>query len=177
VAIKDCVPVNSSRVLRLVSGISRVRKLPRSLQIRTSHTKEVHEKSEDFHKMVNPRVGSSFVLQCSGHGLSNDGTNLATARGYAVRGRPVSGWKHFTWYNEGGGIGTEVLEEIAETIKSKESASRNDMVSETDNTEQDGENNEAHELNGLTADGVNRCNGDPVAGDQAGARQNDIPNT
>ena len=155
----------------------RVRKHPRSLRIRISLTREIHEKGKDFHEMVDPGIGSSFVLQCSGHRLRNNGTNLAGTSRDTVRGRSISGWEDLTRDNERGGIGTKVLEEIAKTIKSEESASGNDVVSETDNTEKDGENNEAHELNGFAADGVNSCNGDPVPGDQAGARQNDITNT
>lgn len=144
VIIRDSIPVNSSRVLRLVSGISRVRKHPRSLHVRTFHTKELHEKREDFHKMVDPRVGSSIVLQCSRHSLSNDGTNLTGTSGDTVGRGSVSGWEDFTRYNKGRGVGSEVLEEVAKTVKSEKSAGRNDVVSETDNTEQDGENNEAH---------------------------------
>lgn len=144
VVIRDFIPVNSSRVLRLVSGISRVVKHPISLKVRTSCTKGIHEKSEDFHKMVDPGVGSSFVLQCAGHSLSHDGANLTGTSGDTVSCGSVSRREDFTRYNKGGGVGSEVLEEVAETVKSEKSASGNDVVSETDDTKQDGENNEAH---------------------------------
>lgn len=45
------------------------------------------------------------------------------------------------------------------------------MVAKTHSDKDDGENDEAHELDGFSANGVNRCNGNPITGD--GTRTND----
>jgi hypothetical protein len=71
----------------------------------------------------------------------------------------------------------KVLEEVAKTIQCEEAASRDFMEAESDYTEKDGENSETSNLNWLTPNRIDGCNGDPVTRDETGDRQNEIANT
>lgn len=86
--------------------------------------------------------------------LCDDGTDLAGGGGKAMRGRSVSGWEAFTGYDEGGGVGSEVEEELAQHIKREKCVGPELVVSESDDDEQNREQDEAHELNWLSANGV-----------------------
>lgn len=48
------------------------------------------------------------------------------------------------------------------------------MVGEADDAEEDGEEDETHQLNGFAADGVNGCDGDPVSRNGASANDDQI---
>lgn len=39
-----------------------------------------------------------------------------------MTGRSVSSWENFSWYNEGGGVGSEILEEVGQTVEEHESS-------------------------------------------------------
>lgn len=51
------------------------------------------------------------------------------------------------------------------------------MEAESNDREKDGENSETSNLNWLTPNGIDGCNGDPVPRDEAGDRQDEIANT
>lgn len=79
-----------------------------------------------------------------------------------MRGGTVASWEALSWHDEGGCIWTEVEEELDEDVESELGVTRELLVSETPDAEEDGEDGEAHQLNWLTSDGVNKCDGDPV---------------
>lgn len=49
------------------------------------------------------------------------------------------------------------------------------MVREADDAEKDGEHREAHQLDRLAADGINRCHRDPIPWNRTGAHDDQIP--
>jgi hypothetical protein len=51
------------------------------------------------------------------------------------------------------------------------------MEAESNCREKDGENSEASNLNRLTPNRIDGCNGDPVTRDETGDRQDEIANT
>jgi hypothetical protein len=57
--------------------------------------------------------------------------------------------------DEGGGIGAEVEEELGEDETGQETGGSDLVVAEAHDTEEDGEDDEAHELNRFPPDGVN----------------------
>jgi hypothetical protein len=127
--------------------------------------------------MIDPCVGSALILQGPSQNLSDNSTDLAGSSADTVGSRSVTSWEDLTRYNECGGVGSEILEKVAKAVKREESPCGDDMVSEPDNAEKDGENNETHELDGFAANSVNCCDGDPVTGNQTGARENKIADT
>ena len=98
----------------------------------------------------------------------------------------------FTRDDEGGGVGAEVEEELSDNVASEETLfsdlvvscemvrsllfdiGRIEQLTETHDTEHDGQNDETTELNRLAADSINGCNGDPVTGDSASADQDQV---
>jgi len=144
-----------------------------------------HEQREDLHNVVQPWAGSATSstgldaasTERTEHTLRNDGTDLAGGGGEAVGGGAVTGWEAFTGDDEGGGVGTEVEEELGEDVEGEESVAREVVVGESDDDEEYGEHGEAHELNGLAANGIDGCNGDPVTGDSTGENENEISNS
>lgn len=119
--------------------------------------------------MVDPLIGSTLVLQCSGENLRNDSTDFARSRRDTVGGGSITSRENFTGYDESGGVRTEVLEEVAKTVKREKSAGGNNMVTESNDTEKDCKNDETHKLDRFTSDGIDGCDGHPVAGNQTGA--------
>ena len=106
--------------------------------------------------------------------LRDNRTNLTGSGRQTVRRRAVPRGETFTRYNKRGGVGAEVEEELAEDIQRKEGVLGKFVVGEADNAEEDGEDDEAHQLDGLAADGVDRRDGDPVARDGAGADDDQV---
>ena len=104
--------------------------------------------------------------------MRNDGADLARSCRDTVGGGSISSRENFTRYDESGGIRPEVLEEVAQAVKGEKSTGGNDVVAESNDTEKDCENDETHELDRFTSDGIDSCDGDPVTGDQAGTREN-----
>lgn len=77
-----------------------------------------HKKSEDLHYMLEPGgVGGTSrratVDEGSEDTLGNDGTNLSGSSRETVRGGTVTGREAFPRHHEGGGVGTEVEEELS----------------------------------------------------------------
>jgi len=71
--------------------------------------------------VIQPNVGAASVSQGADQSLRNDSADFTGSSAHTMGGRTVSGWEDFTRHDESRGIGTEILEEVAETIKSKES--------------------------------------------------------
>jgi|SRR2546423_6337881 len=94
-----------------------------------------------------------------------------------MRCRPIPSWKDLPRNNERGGIRSEVLEEVAETIERKQSSGRDNVKSESDNTKKDSKDEKSTDLNGLASNGVDRCYRNPIPRNEASARQNKIANT
>ena len=71
---------------------------------------------------------------------------------------------------------TKVEEELGEDVASKETVRANLVVTETHDAEDDGEQDETHELDGLATDGVDKRNSDPVTGDGTSTDDDDVTN-
>ena len=116
----------------------------------------------------------SLYPQGPKHDLRNNRTNFPRRGTETVRGGAVSRRETFTRYNKSGGVGAEVEEELAEDIQRKEGVLGEFVVSEADDAEEDGEDDETHQLDGFAADGVDGCDSDPVARDGAGADDDQV---
>ena len=143
-----------------------------------SEDTEEHEESEDLEDVVQPRrsIGGSGAADTerSNDDLSDDGTNLARSSRDTVRGRAVAGREALAGNDEGCGVGTEVEEELAQNVETEFAARANDVVSETEDAEEDGEESETHDLDGLATDSVNKSDGDPVTRDGTGADDDQV---
>lgn len=67
------------------------------------------------------------------------------------------------------------MEEVAGTIKRKQSSGRDDVKSESDDTKEDSKDEEPTNLDRLTSNSVDCRHRNPIAGNEAGARQGEIP--
>ena len=79
----------------------------------------IHEQGKDFHDVVQPSVGAASVSQGADQSLRNDSTDLTGSSAHTVGGGTIPGGEDFTRHDESRSIGTEILEEVAETVKSK----------------------------------------------------------
>jgi len=120
--------------------------------------------------VIQPSVGTTSVSQGSDEGLSNDSTDFTRSSAHTMGGRTISGREYFTRNNECCGVWTEILEEIAETVKSEQSPGGNFVETETDGREENSKHGKASDLDRFTADGIDRSNGDPVAGNETSDR-------
>lgn len=141
-----------------------------------------HEQSEDLHDVVEP--GGLVVLlratvdQRTEHALGDDSSDLARGSADAVRGGSVAGREALARNNEGGGVGSEVEEELGQDVEGKKTIVRvlERLIGKADDNEQNGQDDEPGELNGLPADSVDSGNSDPVAGDGTSDDQNQVTN-
>ena len=108
------------------------------------------------------------------HNLRDNRTNLTGSGRQTMRRRAISRGETFTRYNKRGGIGAEVEEELAEDIQRKEGVLGEFVVGEADDAEEDSQDDEAHQLDGFAADGVDGRDGNPVARDGAGADDDQV---
>ena len=127
--------------------------------------------------MVQPSISTTSVSQGSDQSLGDDGTDFTGSSTHTVGGRTISRREDFTRNDESRGVGTEILEEIAETVKSKQSPRRDFVETETDNTEENSKHGETTDLDRFAANGIDGSNGNPIAGNETGARQNQVANT
>ncbi|KAH9822789.1 dnaJ homolog-like protein subfamily C member 21 [Teratosphaeria destructans] len=144
---------------------------------------EQHEEGEDLHDVVEPGGGRGGGVGVAGLGagaegaeddLGDDGAELAGGGGEAVGGGAVAGGEALAGHDEGGGVGAEVEEELAEDVEGELAAGADVVVGEAPDAEEEGEDDEAGELDGLAADDVDEGDGEPVPGDGAGADQDDV---
>ena len=138
-----------------------------------------HEEGEDLHDVVEPRrrIGGGWVTlgsERSEDSLSNNGADLARGGRQTVGGGSVTCREAFSRNNEGGGVGAKIEEKLSQDIQGQETALIQVVVGETNDNEDDGEEDEAHQLNWLTADGIDSGNGDPVTWDGASADDDQV---
>lgn len=93
--------------------------------------------------------------------------------------RPVTGGEHLSGDDERSRVGSEVLEEIGETVEEEESLRRGDggaelVVAEAHDDKEDGEHDKAHELDGFAAPAVDEEEGCVVSGNETCCRENQV---
>ena len=115
------IPVNFSKLIHLVSGMSNEQNMPRNLKnVSDFDRRHRHEQSKNLHNMVQPRVCDTIVVfKRSNKYLRNYSANLTTRRTYTEGRRTIPGGVDFTWNKESCRVGPEVLKEIAEAIERK----------------------------------------------------------
>lgn len=94
-----------------------------------------------------------------------------------MRSGPISGWEDLTRDNEGCGIGSKVLEEVAEDVDGELALGADLVVTESKDTEEDGQHGETHKLNWLSADRIDGGNREPVTRNETSARKDNITDT
>lgn len=75
----------------------------------------------------------------------------------------ISCGEAFSGDNEGCSVGSKVEEELGDDVECEEGLAREEMVCEANGDKDAGEDDEAHDLNGFAAYGVDCCDCDPVA--------------
>jgi hypothetical protein len=130
---------------------------------------EQHEEGVNLKNVVHPggvsAVLSTLGTQSSDGTLANDGTDLARGGRDTVRGRTVAGREDLTRNDEGCGVGTKVEEELGQDVDGEQTVlgvNRDIVVSETHDTEQNGKDDETHELDSLATKGIDGSDGNPV---------------
>lgn len=93
-----------------------------------------------------------------------------------MAGGSVAGWEALSWNDEGCAVGSEVEEELSQDVAGEETARADLVVGETHDAEEDGQDDEAHELDWLAANSVNESDGHPVTWDGTSADQDDVTN-
>lgn len=101
-------------------------------------------------------------------------SNWALRHQLTMTGGPIASREAFTRNDEGGGVGSEVEEEIGQAVASNESTGADDVVSEADDAEEDREQDEPDKLNRLAANGIDGCHSEPVTWDSTSQHQNDV---
>lgn len=91
-----------------------------------------------------------------------------------MRRRSVSCGEAFPWHDESCGIWSEVEEELGDNVKSKECTSRKFVVCEAHDAEDDGENDEATNLDGFATNGIDESNSNPVSWNSTGADDDQV---
>lgn len=119
------------------------------------------------------------ILETRETDLRDDGAELARRGGETVACRTVTGGERFSGYDESGGVGAEVLEEVGEAVEEDERLGRRCggnqlLVAETHAAEEDGKDSEAHQLDRLAAPRVDEEESHPVTGNQAGDGQDHV---
>jgi hypothetical protein len=103
----------------------------------SSEDTEKHEESVDLENVVHPR---GFVSLSRSTGTEDRDSSLAYDRTYFTRssrdtvgGRSVASWEDFAGYDERGGVGAEVEEELGKNVNSEETIGGDMIVSESHN--------------------------------------------
>jgi hypothetical protein len=128
----------------------------------------IHKQCKDLHDMVQPGIGSAPISQWSDQSLRDDCTNLSGSSADTMRSRTISRGENFAGNNKGRGIGTEVLEKIAETVKRKQSIGGNLVETKSDDSEKQRKYGKTADLNRFATNGIDCCDRDPIAGDETG---------
>lgn len=140
-----------------------------------------HEESKNLHDVLEPRgVGgtsrSATVNERPEDTLSNDGADFARGSRETVRGGTVASREAFSRHDEGGGIGTEVEEELSQHVESKETVVRvlQWIIGKTNNNEENGKHDKTTKLDRFTAKGINGSHGNPVTRNGTRADENQV---
>ena len=126
-------------------------------------------------------VGTADVGERIENNLGNDSSKFSGSSGDTVRGRTVTSWEDLTGYDEGGGVGTEVLEEVGQAVEEDKGLASSPgfkkfTIPETHADEKDGEYDEAHKLDRLSSPTVDKDEGDPVSRDETSDGQDHVAN-
>jgi len=124
-------------------------------------------------------VGTTDVDHLSETDLGDDGTELSGGSRDTVTGGSVSGGEDLTRDDEGGGVGSEVLEEVGHTVEEDEGlgSSRGGeklVIRESHDDEDDSQDRETHELQRLSSPEVDDGERAPVTRDQTTESQDDV---
>lgn len=95
--------------------------------------------------------------------LGDDGADLTRSCGNAVASRSISCRIAFSRNDKGRRVGAGVEEKLRNNVEGEHRAFAQVVKVETEDAEDDGEQKEAAELKGLTADAVDCEDGSPVA--------------
>ena len=120
--------------------MSNVVKHPSNLNVKIT-VGSVHEKGENLHKVIDPLVLSTSILQAVAQHLCNDSTKFPRSSTNSMRRRSIPGREYLTRNNECSGVRAKVLEKVAKTVESEEPMSGDRVISKSDNREEDGEHN------------------------------------
>lgn len=90
-----------------------------------------HEEGEDLHKVINPCILSTSVLHSRTQRLRDDSTDFAQCSTEAMSCRTISGREYLARDDKRGCVGAEVLEKVGETDESKKSASRDVVITKS----------------------------------------------
>jgi hypothetical protein len=141
------------------------------------HAQE-HEQREDLHHAVNP--GRRVIVRRAAlnhrrkENLRKHRAQLAHARAESVSRTAHARREDLGWRNERRGVGSEVEEELREDVEGEEMRLCEVAPREAEDAEDYGEHGEAADLDGLAADLVDGEDGEPVAGECAGADEHDL---
>lgn len=91
-------------------------------------------------------------------GLGNHSTQLSRGGREPVGCRSVSGREAFSRNDECGCVGTKVEEELGKNVDGEKTVTRKMGVCEAKDAEENGQNDEAHELNRLTTPDIDGGN-------------------
>ena len=132
-----------------------------------------------YSQVLDELVRAADVNELAEPDLRDDSAELAARSRDTVRGGPVARRERLPRYDEGGRVRAEVLEEVREAVEERErlGAGRRRgelVVPEAHDDEEDGEHDEAHELDGLAAPAVDEEEGHPVTGDETGDDEDEV---
>lgn len=96
---------------------------------------------------------------------------LSHASTEAVTGAAYASWEDFSGRDEGCCIGAEVEEELRQHVEDEEVFFGKHFPCESEDAEDDGEDEEAADLDAFTAEFIDCEDGEPVSGECAGTRQ------
>lgn len=175
----------------MVSGRRRVEPIPVSMNaakssrlgeghVNTCGQKKIESGRRNVH-VLHELVRATDILELREADLCDDGAKLAARRADTVCSRAVARRENFTRDDKSCGVGAKVLEEVGEAVEEDEGLGVRGgagelVVAKAEDDEEDGEHDEAHELDGLAAPAVNKQEGDPVSGDQTSSGENEVAN-
>ena len=109
-----------------------------------------------------------FVAEVSEEQGSQDGTTLSAGGRETVSSGSDSGGEDFSRVQEGGGVGSEVEEELQEDEEGEDLVGVGLVVVElsTQDSKEESVHSESHQLNGLSSNDVDEGNGEEVTGQE-----------
>lgn len=141
-----------------------------------------HEQSEDLHNVLEPGSGrgvlGATVNQRAKHTLGDNGANLARGGRDTVGGGTITGREALSGDDESGSVRAEVEEELGNDVETQKTVVglEERIVGEANDDEENGQDDEAHQLDGLTANGINGGHGHPVAGNGTSTDEDQVTN-
>lgn len=143
------------------------------------YTTTEKERWGSYVHMLDELVRSANIPELSETDLGNNSAKLSASGTDTVRGRPVTSRERFTGYDERGRVGPEVLEEVGETVEEHEGLCRRGgrcelIITEAHDDEENGKDNEAHELDWLASPAIDEKEGDPVAGNDTCSNEDHV---